>query len=118
MFILAGWMLYQADFSVIVCPWVFVSSPSAITLFVSIFGSVLGPMFGIMVCDYVSRSGRRSWSMTSTRWWRTERTTVTAAGITKRCLAGASGLMFSVATPALGALDVTVSSICRSVYNV
>jgi cytosine/uracil/thiamine/allantoin permease len=36
----------------------------------------------------------------------------------KRCLAGASGLMFSVATPALGALDVTVSSICRSVYNV
>jgi hypothetical protein len=43
---------------------------------------------------------------------------VTAAGITKRCLAGASGLMFSVATPALGALDVTVSSICRSVYNV
>jgi len=26
--------------------------PSAITLFASIFGSVLGPMFGIMISDY------------------------------------------------------------------
>jgi nucleobase:cation symporter-1, NCS1 family len=38
--------------SVLVCPWLFVASPSAITLFVSIFGSVLGPMFGIMLSDY------------------------------------------------------------------
>jgi NCS1 family nucleobase:cation symporter-1 len=38
--------------SVLVCPWLFVASPSAITLFVSIFGSVLGPMFGIMLADY------------------------------------------------------------------
>jgi NCS1 family nucleobase:cation symporter-1 len=38
--------------SVLVCPWLFVASPSAITLFVSIFGSVLGPMFGIMIVDY------------------------------------------------------------------
>jgi NCS1 nucleoside transporter family len=38
--------------SVIVCPWIFVSSPQAITVFVSIFGAALGPMFGIMVSDY------------------------------------------------------------------
>jgi NCS1 family nucleobase:cation symporter-1 len=38
--------------SVLVCPWLFVASPQAITLFVSIFGAVLGPMFGIMVSDY------------------------------------------------------------------
>jgi NCS1 family nucleobase:cation symporter-1 len=38
--------------SVMVCPWLFVSSPAAITVFVSIFGSVLGPMFGIMVADF------------------------------------------------------------------
>jgi NCS1 family nucleobase:cation symporter-1 len=38
--------------SVLVCPWLFVASPQAITLFVSIFGSVLGPMFGIIVADY------------------------------------------------------------------
>lgn len=38
--------------SVLVCPWLVVSSPHAITLFVSIFGAVLGPMFGIMVADY------------------------------------------------------------------
>ena len=36
----------------IVCPWIFVSSPQAITIFVSIFGAALGPMFGIMVADY------------------------------------------------------------------
>ncbi len=36
----------------LVCPWLFVSSPHAITVFVSIFGAVLGPMFGIMVADY------------------------------------------------------------------
>jgi NCS1 family nucleobase:cation symporter-1 len=35
-----------------VCPWIFVSSPQAITIFVSIFGAALGPMFGIMVADY------------------------------------------------------------------
>jgi NCS1 family nucleobase:cation symporter-1 len=36
----------------LVCPWIFVSSPQAITIFVSIFGAALGPMFGIMVADY------------------------------------------------------------------
>jgi len=44
--------LITSILSVLVCPWLFVASPSAITLFVSIFGSVLGPMFGIMICDY------------------------------------------------------------------
>src|SRR5450631_1270039 len=44
--------LITSILSVLVCPWIFVSSPSAITLFVSIFGSVLGPMFGIMLADY------------------------------------------------------------------
>ncbi len=38
--------------SVLVCPWLFVANPQAIILFVSIFGAVLGPMFGIMVADY------------------------------------------------------------------
>jgi NCS1 family nucleobase:cation symporter-1 len=44
--------LITSILSVLVCPWLFVASPQAITLFVSIFGAVLGPMFGIIVCDY------------------------------------------------------------------
>jgi NCS1 family nucleobase:cation symporter-1 len=44
--------LITSILSVLVCPWVFVANPQAITLFVSIFGAVLGPMFGIMVADY------------------------------------------------------------------
>jgi NCS1 family nucleobase:cation symporter-1 len=44
--------LITSILSVLVCPWLFVSSPHAITLFVSIFGAVLGPMFGIMIADY------------------------------------------------------------------
>jgi NCS1 family nucleobase:cation symporter-1 len=44
--------LITSILSVLVCPWLFVSSAHAITLFVSIFGAVLGPMFGIMVSDY------------------------------------------------------------------
>jgi len=44
--------LITSILSVLVCPWYFVSSAHAITVFVSIFGAVLGPMFGIMVADY------------------------------------------------------------------
>jgi nucleobase:cation symporter-1, NCS1 family len=44
--------LITSILSVLVCPWIFVSSPHAITIFVSIFGAALGPMFGIMVSDY------------------------------------------------------------------
>lgn len=44
--------LITSILSVLVCPWIFVSSPQAITIFVSIFGAVLGPMYGIMVADY------------------------------------------------------------------
>lgn len=44
--------LITSILSVMVCPWLFVQSPEAITIFVSIFGAVLGPMFGIMVGDY------------------------------------------------------------------
>ncbi len=44
--------LITSILSVLVCPWLFVASPQAITLFVSIFGSVLGPMFGVIVADY------------------------------------------------------------------
>lgn len=44
--------LITSILSVLVCPWLFVSSPHAITVFVSIFGAVLGPMFGIMIADY------------------------------------------------------------------
>ena len=44
--------LITSILSVMVCPWLFVSSPQAITAFVSVFGAVLGPMFGIMIADY------------------------------------------------------------------
>ncbi len=44
--------LITSILSVLVCPWIFVSSPQAITVFVGIFGAVLGPMYGIMVADY------------------------------------------------------------------
>ena len=44
--------LITSVLSVLVCPWLFVANPQAITLFVSIFGAVLGPMFGVMICDY------------------------------------------------------------------
>ena len=44
--------LITSILSVLVCPWLFVASPQAITLFVSVFGAALGPMFGIMVSDY------------------------------------------------------------------
>jgi NCS1 family nucleobase:cation symporter-1 len=44
--------LITSILSVLVCPWLFVQSPEAITVFVSIFGAALGPMFGIMIVDY------------------------------------------------------------------
>ncbi len=44
--------LITSILSVLVCPWLFVASPHAITLFVSIFGAALGPLFGIMIADY------------------------------------------------------------------
>jgi NCS1 family nucleobase:cation symporter-1 len=44
--------LIASILSVLVCPWLFVSSAQAITIFVSIFGAVLGPLFGIIVADY------------------------------------------------------------------
>ena len=44
--------LITSILSVLVCPWLFVSSPHAITVFVGIFGAVLGPMYGIMIADY------------------------------------------------------------------
>ena len=44
--------LITSILSVLVCPWIFVSSPQAITIFVGVFGAALGPMFGIMVADY------------------------------------------------------------------
>jgi nucleobase:cation symporter-1, NCS1 family len=44
--------LITSILSVLVCPWLFVASPQAITLFVSIFGAVLGPLFGVIMADY------------------------------------------------------------------
>jgi nucleobase:cation symporter-1, NCS1 family len=44
--------LITSILSVVVCPWLFVASPQAITLFVSIFGAVLGPLFGVIIADY------------------------------------------------------------------
>lgn len=44
--------LIASILAVLVCPWLFVDSPKAITVFVSVFGAVLAPLFGIMVADY------------------------------------------------------------------
>ncbi len=44
--------LITSILSVLVCPWLFVESPQAVTLFVSVFGAALGPLFGIMIADY------------------------------------------------------------------
>lgn len=44
--------LITSILAVMVCPWIFVDSPKAITVFVSIFGAVLAPLFGVMVSDF------------------------------------------------------------------
>jgi NCS1 family nucleobase:cation symporter-1 len=44
--------LITSILSVLVCPWLFVASPQAITVFVAIFGAVLGPLFGTIIADY------------------------------------------------------------------
>lgn len=44
--------LITSILSVLVCPWLFVESPQAVTLFVAVFGAALGPLFGIMMADY------------------------------------------------------------------
>ncbi len=44
--------LIASVLAVVVCPWIFVDSPQAITVFVSVFGAVLAPMFGVMVADF------------------------------------------------------------------
>lgn len=44
--------LITSILSVLVCPWIFVDSPHAITVFVSVFGAVLAPLYGVMVADY------------------------------------------------------------------
>lgn len=36
----------------LVCPWIFVDSPKAITIFVSVFGAVLAPLYGVMMADF------------------------------------------------------------------
>ncbi|MDR5779497.1 NCS1 family nucleobase:cation symporter-1 [Caballeronia sp. LZ065] len=44
--------LIASVLAVMVCPWIFVDSPKAITIFVSVFGAVLAPMYGVMMSDY------------------------------------------------------------------
>src|SRR5450631_4146408 len=44
--------LITSILSVLVCPWLFVANPAAITIFVSIFGAALGPLFGTIMADY------------------------------------------------------------------
>ena len=44
--------LITSVLAVLVCPWIFVDSPKAITIFVSVFGAVLAPLFGVMVADF------------------------------------------------------------------
>ncbi|SFB18276.1 nucleobase:cation symporter-1, NCS1 family [Collimonas sp. OK607] len=44
--------LIASVLAAMVCPWIFVDSPKAITIFVSIFGAVLAPLYGVMVADY------------------------------------------------------------------
>ena len=44
--------LITSILAVLVCPWIFVDSPHAITVFVSVFGAILAPLYGVMVADY------------------------------------------------------------------
>ena len=44
--------LIASVLAVLVCPWIFVGSAQAITIFVSIFGAVLAPLYGVMMADY------------------------------------------------------------------
>ncbi|QSN62548.1 NCS1 family nucleobase:cation symporter-1 [Caballeronia sp. M1242] len=44
--------LIASVLAVVVCPWIFVDSPKAITIFVSVFGAVLAPLYGVMIADY------------------------------------------------------------------
>jgi NCS1 family nucleobase:cation symporter-1 len=44
--------LIASILAVLVCPWIFVDSPHAITIFVSVFGAILAPLYGVMVADY------------------------------------------------------------------
>ncbi|WP_244848738.1 NCS1 family nucleobase:cation symporter-1 [Caballeronia sp. SL2Y3] len=44
--------LIASVLAVLVCPWIFVDSPKAITIFVSVFGAVLAPLYGVMIADY------------------------------------------------------------------
>jgi nucleobase:cation symporter-1, NCS1 family len=44
--------LIASILAVLVCPWIFVDSPKAITIFVSVFGSVLAPLYGVMMADF------------------------------------------------------------------
>jgi NCS1 family nucleobase:cation symporter-1 len=44
--------LVASILAVLVCPWIFVDSPKAITIFVSVFGSVLAPLYGVMMADF------------------------------------------------------------------
>ncbi len=44
--------LITSILAVLVCPWIFVDSPQAITVFVSVFGAILAPLYGVMVADY------------------------------------------------------------------
>lgn len=44
--------LITSILAVLVCPWIFVDSPQAITIFVSVFGAILAPLYGVMVADY------------------------------------------------------------------
>lgn len=44
--------LIASILAVLVCPWIFVDSPKAITVFVSVFGAVLAPLYGVMMADF------------------------------------------------------------------
>ena len=44
--------LITSVLAILVCPWIFVDSPHAITVFVSVFGAILAPLYGVMVADY------------------------------------------------------------------
>ncbi|CAB3756329.1 NCS1 family nucleobase:cation symporter-1 [Paraburkholderia humisilvae] len=44
--------LIASILAVLVCPWIFVDSARAITIFVSVFGAVLAPLYGVMMADF------------------------------------------------------------------
>lgn len=61
--------LITSVLAVLVCPWIFVDSPHAITVFVSVFGAILAPLYGVMVANHPAASAGRVHAMYTGCTW-------------------------------------------------